>query len=74
MITVQYFVGDVGEGGEILRNTLEKVVKYFEVRQGGFREGLRLDGIESQRRRGRLLGVFPPDTNRRFFSPQVSWF
>ena len=65
--------GDVGEG--------------VKIRQGGFREGLRLDGSESQRQRGRLIEFFPffsPDTNRHFFypasvlvlvwAPQVSWF
>ena len=45
--------GDVGQGGEILR--------------GGLREGLRLDGIESQRRRGRLkLTFFPPTPTYTF--------
>ena len=35
---------------------LEKVVKY----DGRLSKGVRLDGIESQRRRGRLVGIFPP--------------
>ena len=62
--------GDVGQGGEILR--------------GGLREGLRLDGIESQRRRGRLKLTFSPPTLTDAFpvrkclgfsvTPQVSWF
>ena len=49
--------------------TLKKVVQYDK--EGGIRQGVRLDGIESPQRRGRLVGIFPSDTiTTDAFSPR----